>query len=72
MRRVPICRLRVIGPNNTFWVYCYGLRAADLMTVPNDYVAQLQRRTGFTAENGYNSSPFFLEDVGTLRVPHGR
>ena len=57
------CRLLVIGPKTEFYVYFYGLRAAELATVPNEYVHAMQRRRGFTPENGYNSSPFFLEDI---------
>lgn len=58
-----VCRLRVIGPNNSFFVYFYGLQVKDLCTIPNDYIYSMQRRRGFTPENGYNSSIFFLEDI---------
>lgn len=63
MRDPAVCRLRILGPNGSFYVYFYGLQAKDLATVPNDYLREMQRRTGFTSENGYNSSVFFLEDV---------
>jgi hypothetical protein len=61
--KIKVCRLLVIGPKRDFYIYFYGLSASDLCTIPNEYITQMQQRTGFTRVNGYNSSPFFLEDV---------
>lgn len=58
-----VCRVRIWGPEKSFYVYFYGLRAEELMTVPNYYIAMMQKRRGFTADRGYNSSVFFVEHV---------
>lgn len=46
-----------------FFIYVYGVSAEELMTVPNDCIAAIIRRRGLTKEEGYNSSPFMVEDV---------